>query len=495
MRRGTLLPRHSEESIASSSGNCRLKLPPIKLPSFNGEYEHWITFRDMFKAIVHCNEQLSDIQKYHCRKSALTGEAERLISNIPMTTSNYPIVWKLLVDRYENERLIAARHIKQLLELKQVHKESARELAELVNSLSNKVNALVAPEIEGSLSGVIISQIVTQKLDSATRKVWENKLNDTPFPPLKDFISFLEKRRQALENVEPFKTIRTEKSSKYTLVSTVEVSCPKCKGSHMLHKCDKFLNSSLQEKRALVTRHKLCFNSMQGNHRAQTCSSKDRHKQCKKAHHTLLHQDHREKSRDKEPSILRHEETQQSVSEAESINTAAEKTGLASYCSFKRNSTKLFQRILLATAVIKVYDARGQASPCRVLLDGGSQSSYVMESLVQRLGLKCEHDEMPISGSNSRSSTATHSSDVKLSSKDGRYKNVTCFILPNLTGKMPASYVDISRLRIPKDVELADKEFNIPGSIDMLIGSDLYPYLIKDGCYTFGENHPGIQET
>jgi hypothetical protein len=96
---------------------------------------------------VHCNEQLSDIQKYHYLKSALTGEAERLISNIPMTTSNYPIVWKLLVDTYENKRLISASHIKQLPELKQIHKESAPELAELVNSLSNNVNALVALEI------------------------------------------------------------------------------------------------------------------------------------------------------------------------------------------------------------------------------------------------------------------------------------------------------------------------------------------------------------
>jgi hypothetical protein len=111
--RNTTLPRRSEESIASSSGNCCLKLHPIKLPSFNGEYEHWITFSNMFKAIVHCNEQLTDIQKYHYLKSALTGEAERLISNIPMTTSNYPIVWKLLVDtrRYENKRMIAASHI------------------------------------------------------------------------------------------------------------------------------------------------------------------------------------------------------------------------------------------------------------------------------------------------------------------------------------------------------------------------------------------------
>jgi hypothetical protein len=66
--------------------------------------------------------------------------------------------------------------------------------------------------------------------------------------------------------------------------------------------------------------------------------------------------------------------------------------------------------------------------------------------------------------------------DVNFSSKDNKYSNaVTCFILPNLTGNMPLSVVDITTLKLPKDITLADEEFNIPGRIDMLIGSDLYP--------------------
>jgi hypothetical protein len=60
---------------------------------------------------------------------------------------------------------------------------------------------------------------------------------------------------------------------------------------------------------------------------------------------------------------------------------------------------------------------------------------------------------------------------------------------------MPASVIDITTLRLPKNIILADEEFNIPGRIDMLIGSDLYPYLMKKGCYTRGKNHPVIQET
>ena len=101
---------------------------------------------------------------------------------------------------------------------------------------------------------------------------------------------------------------------------------------------------------------------------------------------------------------------------------------------------------------------------------------------------------MPITGINNTCSAATRSMDIKLSSKDSS-NTVTCFILPNLIGNMPSSLIDITTLKLPKGTTLADDEFNIPGRIDLLTGSDLYPYLLKNGRYTFGKNHPVVQET
>ena len=50
--------------------------------------------------MIHENDSLPEIQKYHYLKSSLSGEAERLVSNLPMTANNYKIAWKLLVERY-----------------------------------------------------------------------------------------------------------------------------------------------------------------------------------------------------------------------------------------------------------------------------------------------------------------------------------------------------------------------------------------------------------
>ena len=496
---------HTHRTDASERGtshsHSNLKLPAIKLPIFSGHYDRWISFSDMFKVMIHENDSLPEIQKFHYLKSSLSGEAERLISNLPMTAENYTTAWKLLVERYENKRLIAASHIRQLLGLKQLHKESASDFAELVNTISNNVNALQALNIQASLSDVIISQIITERLVSTTRKAWELKLNDLPFPPLKEFIAFLEGRRHALENLNTGKVnshldtrsvdVKGDKHMKdrrntNTFISTATFRCLMCKSAHALNKCDKFCNLTLQDKRNFVTRHNLCFNCLQGGHKALECTNSYHCKQCKKYHHTLLHQNRREQ-------MSKATEFEANSTSSEETNSPPTEPRQGSDYSFKEQRAS---QVLLATAIIKVTDSRGAQQLRRVLLDGGSQSIYMTEALARQLQLKRRHNEIPITGINNTPSVATHSMDIKFSSKDNKYSNVvTCFILPNLMGNMPSSVIDITTLRLPKDIILADNEFNIPGRIDMLIGSDLYPYLRKNGRYTCGKNHPVVQET
>lgn len=57
----------------------RLNLPPIEIPSFSGNYQDWIPFKELFVAVVDGEGYLSDVQKLHYLKSNLTGEAARVI--------------------------------------------------------------------------------------------------------------------------------------------------------------------------------------------------------------------------------------------------------------------------------------------------------------------------------------------------------------------------------------------------------------------------------
>jgi hypothetical protein len=262
-----------------------------------------------------------------------------------------------------------------------------------------------------------------------------------------------------------------------TLISTTALKCPMCKSAHALYKCDKFCNSTLQDRRALVSKYNLCFNCMQEGHRACECTSPHYCKRCTKHHHTLLHQNRREQ-------VSKATEIEANSTRSEEMSSSPTEPKQGSYCSLKGQRAS---QVLLATATINVTDSWGTQQPCRVLLDGGSQSSYITEARTQRLQLKRRRNEMPITGINNTCSAATHSRDIRFSSKGNKYSNVvTCFILPKLTGDMPSAVIDITMLKLPKGITLADDDFNIPGKIDMLIGSDLYPYLMKNGRYTCG---------
>jgi hypothetical protein len=59
----------------------------------------------------------------------------------------------------------------------------------------------------------------------------------------------------------------------------------------------------------------------------------------------------------------------------------------------------------------------------------------------------------------------------------------------------PVIKLDISNWTIPKDITLADEQFNEPGSIDLLLGADLFYEMSRPGRYTYPGNYPVIQET
>jgi hypothetical protein len=59
----------------------------------------------------------------------------------------------------------------------------------------------------------------------------------------------------------------------------------------------------------------------------------------------------------------------------------------------------------------------------------------------------------------------------------------------------PVAKLDISNWKIPKNIKLADEQFNQPGSIDLLIGADLFYEMFQPGRRTCPGNYPVQQET
>lgn len=69
--------------ISNNSRNrvndIHVRLPKIELPTFSGAYEEWHPFFRIFDSLIHSNETLNDIQKFHYLKSSLKRDAAETI--------------------------------------------------------------------------------------------------------------------------------------------------------------------------------------------------------------------------------------------------------------------------------------------------------------------------------------------------------------------------------------------------------------------------------
>jgi len=163
------------------------------------------------------------------------------------------------------------------------------------------------------------------------------------------------------------------------------------------------------------------------------------------------------------------------------------------YCSFKG---KPRNHILLATAIAEVQNKSGQYIPCRALLDDASQSHFITERCVQHLRISRTQTHVSIQGISNVSTTTHHSVSIHLRSRHSDWHTtLDCVILSCITGTTPSTKLDTSSWKIPKDIKLAYEQFDQPGSIDLLIGADLFYEMLRSGRRTRPGNYPVLQET
>ena len=98
-------------SIIFSRNLQNIKLPRLDLPSFSGSNTEWISFYNFFNWAVIGNDQLTDSIKLQYWKSAVQGEASKMLTSITVTDDNFCVATVILQSWYLNERLILRGHI------------------------------------------------------------------------------------------------------------------------------------------------------------------------------------------------------------------------------------------------------------------------------------------------------------------------------------------------------------------------------------------------
>ncbi|CAH2108864.1 unnamed protein product [Euphydryas editha] len=171
-------------------------LPKINIPTFSGNYLHWLEFRDTFLSMIHNNKTISNISKFHYLRASLQGNAALIIKNINFSDDNYHTAWNMLYSttsrQWEEHRNL----------LKEVP-----TLAEFNRFLSNRADLLETID-ESKPKQVKSDQSKSKKflVVSGNSDTENRKLN----------------------------------------------KCPMCKGTHILFHCDKFRDLSIEKRIAKV---------------------------------------------------------------------------------------------------------------------------------------------------------------------------------------------------------------------------------------------------
>jgi hypothetical protein len=432
----------------NNGGNvARVKLPQLDLPKFSGDVLHWTSFRDLFSSMV-INQDISDSQKLHYLKTSLTGEAAALLYSIDVTDANFREAWNMLGDRYQNERYLIHSHLQSLFAQMHLKEESASNLRKLLDHTTKCVRAINVLGLPTDEWDAFLVFSIVDRMDSDSRRQWELHSPGSDYPQFEDVKKFIEQRCRALEaTVSKNKTTtrpHTPRAAVSSHHSSTYGACTTCNESHSLHQCAKFGSMDVKQKQSVVRKDNLCYNCLRANHSVRNCASKSSCRKCVKKHHTLLHLEKNEDGTEKRETNSQHNSAP--TSSLHSSNSPA-------WCP-----------VILSTAIVNVVDCTGSLQPCRILIDGGSQASFMTENCLKRLGLQRSRSSTCIVGiGNTSSHKIKGKVNFTLHSRHYEHSvSIEALILMRITGQTPNAKVSLPNMSYLENLALADPEFNCP---------------------------------
>lgn len=293
--------------------NGHIRLPRIELPTFEGVYENWHAFYDMFNSLIHSNRDISNTQKFHYLRSSLKGDAAEVVSSLEISGDSYADAWARLKERYDNKRLIVQNHIKAIFDLP-VKKENGNAIRQILDGVLKHTRALQTLDRPTEHWDDLLVHIVASKLDLRTIREWENTINLTQVPSFTDFVEFLKRRCQTLEavakigNSNNWSPIHPRQSSHQKAnncnVATIHTKCTYCQGEHNIYQCKEFKNLSVSDRIKHTKSKGLCLNCLRDKHLAKDCASGNC-KVCSNRHNSLLHNESRKIIRSRDQSRIR----------------------------------------------------------------------------------------------------------------------------------------------------------------------------------------------
>ncbi|XP_065084850.1 uncharacterized protein LOC135707056 [Ochlerotatus camptorhynchus] len=469
----------------------RVRLPQIKLQTFDGDIDDWLSFRDLYTSLIHEKAELPDVEKFHYLKGCLAGEAKALVDPLKITSENYKIAWESLLKRFNNSKLLKRKQVQALVKLPSLTKESVTDLHKLADGFDRAIQILDQVIEPAEYKDLLLVELLSSRLDPVTRRGWEEHTSAKEQDTLQDLQEFLHRRIQILESLpakaepknEPQQPRRKSFSPKvsHNAVQWNTAKCPSCTEVHGLHTCPAFQKMSLSSRESFLRAQSLCRNCLKRGHLARDCSSKFSCRNCKARHHTLLcFKGEGRSSRNGSPEKANSGKTgnrNDSSFDPKAANAASVETASSNTAQLPTS------QVLLATAVVVIEDNQGSRYPARALLDSGSECNFISEGLSQLMKVASQKVDISILGIGQSGTRVTRKIQAVVKSRVSSYSRPMDFlVLPKVTACLPTSTVQANGWDIPADIELADPEFFRSRKVDLVMGIQAFFSFFPSGA-------------
>ncbi|KAM7304098.1 uncharacterized protein ISCGN_013998 [Ixodes scapularis] len=398
-----------------------VKLPKLRLQTFNGEVSAWQSFWEQFGRAIHENDSIPRSDKFQYLRNHVTGPAAAAIAGLQATEACYDDAIEILTLRFGDKRRIEQNHLAKLRALPPVASaKDTKGLRKMYDHVQTNIRGLKGLGVGSATYCTMMSDILLKALPSevvvnyhrqqasstAYRSTGETQNSPTSLtspavqdtghsvdgplstrsasrPPsfadaedeLADILSFLrievESRERAgvVEERQETQKKRTERPrmpAASVLHANITSPCFFCRSTkHATEVCTGDL--TLEVKKRRLAEENRCFRCTIGGHRARECRRKVTCASCSGRHATSMCDPNWK------PNVKKSDRGAPATSVQNAISDSAD--------------VPLDSEVLLQT--FRAWAEEGnQRLYVRAIIDGGSQRTFIREDLSRKLGLK-----------------------------------------------------------------------------------------------------------
>lgn len=471
-----------------------IKVPPCDTQEFYRGYEEWPAFRDMFTAIYANHSRLTQAQKLYHLRNKTKGEAGSMVKKYNLSDQNFALAWDALKTRYENKRVLIENQLDIIYDIPVATTETYDALYRIQSTISDCLSILKTHCVSIGQCDFIFVHVAKKKLPMETLALWEQSLpSRCELSTWNQMETFLINRQQVVESLSKtrqYNQIRNKQTyqvnsgqSSYLKQSGNQVRvCKLCNKGHYLRNCSVFQNFTVSQRIDYVDRNNFCSNGLSSLHKNKDCPSLHTCAQCKSRHHSLLHLNRGNRTQGRGDNVQTfHVDTNQNLNGSIDLESPGTSHSVPQQTT-QTHVTVGQGDVLLPTALVQIRHS-GEIFYIRALIDCASKNSYVTTKIAKRIGFKTDEANYGITGFGG---VFVGNSDkvctITLCAPKHKFELSSQFIIvPKLANSMPSISVSKPNLTDVQDLELADPKFYVSAQVDMLIGSDILPFINLNG--------------